>query len=76
MIQLHNNLPTDWTRVVPDTKNIIHLHIFDDGNEKYKQYENSWILFGTWKGKIALFNAFDDNVIIQSISEWKTMVQN
>tara|TARA_B110000879_G_C11039790_1_gene458348 strand:- start:133 stop:363 length:231 start_codon:yes stop_codon:yes gene_type:complete len=72
MIQLHNNLPTDWTRVVPDTKNIIHLHLFDDGNEKYKQYENEWVLFGKWKGKIALFNAFDENVTIYSISEWKT----
>lgn len=66
----------DWLRIAPDHNNPIQIQTFDHGNEKYKQYENSWILFGKWKGKIALFNAFDDNVIIQSISEWKTMVQN
>ena len=65
-------LPTDWARVTPDLNNPIQIQVFDDGNEKYTQYENSWILFGSWKGKVALFNAFDDNVIIESISEWKT----
>ena len=65
-------LPIDWHRVTPDLNNSIQIQVFDDGREKYKQYENSWILFGRWKGKVALFNAFDDNVIIQSISEWKT----
>jgi hypothetical protein len=65
-------LPIDWLRVTPDLNNSIQIQVFDDGKEKYKQYENSWILFGRWKGKVALFNAFDDNVIIQSISEWKT----
>jgi hypothetical protein len=65
-------LPIDWLRITPDHNNSIQIHVFDDGREKYKQYENSWIIFGRWKGKVALFNAFDDNVIIQSISEWKT----
>ena len=65
-------LPPDWIRVSPDHNRIIQVRVFDDANEKYKQYENSWILFGKWKGKIALFNAFDENVIIHSISEWKT----
>ncbi len=70
---MDKNLPIDWLRVTPDHNNTIQIQVFDDGNEKYKQYENSWILFGTWKGKIALFNALDENVIIQSISEWKTV---
>jgi hypothetical protein len=65
-------LPIDWQRVTPDLNDLIQIQVFDDGKEKYKQYENSWILFGRWKGKVALFNAFDDNVIIGSISEWKT----
>ena len=65
-------LPSDWIRVSPDHNRVIQVRVFDDANEKYEQYENSWILFGKWKGKIALFNAFDENVIIQSISEWKT----
>jgi hypothetical protein len=65
-------LPIDWQRVTPDLNDLIQIQVFDDGKEKYKQSENSWILFGRWKGKVALFNAFDDNVIIGSISEWKT----
>ena len=39
-------LPTDWLRVTPDLNNPIQIRVFDDGNKKYKQYENSWILFG------------------------------
>ena len=69
---MHLTLPIDWLRVTPDQNNLIQIRVFDDGREKYKQYENSWILFGKWKGKVALFNAFDENVIIDSISEWKT----
>ena len=72
MDRLHRNLPNDWTRVIPDDTNPVIVHNFDDGNEKYKQYDNCWIVFGMWKGKIALYNGNDENVIIQSISEWKT----
>ena len=72
MDNLHRNLPNDWTRVIPDDKHPVIAHIFDDSNEKYKQYDNCWIVFGKWKGKVALYNGYDENVIIQSISEWKT----
>jgi len=72
MDRLHRNLPNDWTRVIPDDTNPVIVHNFDDANEKYKQYDNCWIVFGMWKGKIALYNGYDENVIIQSISEWKT----
>jgi hypothetical protein len=72
MDRLHRNLPNDWTRVIPDDTNPVIVHNFDDANEKYKQYDNCWIVFGMWKGKIALYNGNDENVIIQSISEWKT----
>ena len=41
---------------------------------KYKQYDNCWIIFGKWNGKVALFNGYDENVIIDSISEWKTYI--
>ena len=64
-------LPIDWQRVTPDHNNPIQIQVFDDGKEKYKQYENSWVIFGKWTGKVALFNAFDENVIIDSISKWK-----
>lgn len=64
-------LPIDWLHVIPEHKNPVQVRIFDDGNDKYKKYKNSWIIFGKWKGKIALFNASDKNIIINSISEWK-----
>lgn len=66
------NLPIDWLQVTPDNSNPVQVRIFDDGNDRYQQYSNSWIIFGRWKGKVALFNASDKNVIINSISEWKT----
>ena len=66
-------LPADWLRVTPDIDNPIQIRVFDDGNEKYKRYDNCWITFGKWKGKLALFNGFDENIIIDSISEWKIM---
>ena len=71
-INLNLNLPNDWTCVIPDDTNPVIVHNFDDANEKYKQYDNRWIVFGKWKGKVALYNGYDENVIIQSISEWKT----
>jgi hypothetical protein len=76
MDNLHRNLPNDWTRVIPDDNHPVIVHIFDDSNEKYKQYDNCWIVFGKWEGKVALYNGYDENVIIQSISEWKTSNQN
>lgn len=66
-------LPAYWLHVTPDLDNPIQIRIFDDGNEKYKRYDNCWIVFGKWNGKVALFNGFDENVIIDSISEWKMM---
>ncbi len=47
---------------------------FDDGRERYKMYENKWIVkekkFGG--GKLVLQNVNDKDVIISTISEWKT----
>ena len=74
MDNLHKRLPIDWTRIIPEHNNEVQIRIFDDGNEKYKQYDNCWIIFGKWNGKVALFNGYDENVIIDSISEWKTYI--
>jgi len=71
MDNMHRRLPIDWTRIIPDDNNPVQIRIFADGNEKYKQYDNCWIPFGKWNGKVALFNGYDENVIIDSISEWK-----
>ena len=66
------NLPIGWSQITPDHSNPVQIHTFDDGNDKYKHCSNSWIIFGRGKGKVALFNASDENIIINSISEWKT----
>ena len=63
-------LPTDWL-YVERQDNHYTINIFDDGNEIYNEYENKWILFGKWKGKIALFNKKNPEIIISSISAWK-----
>lgn len=64
-------LHDEWTLVVPDMINSFEIEVFDDGNEKYKLYENKWIIFGEWEDKFALFNKKDPNIIIQCISSWK-----
>ena len=54
---------------------IIQIQVFDDGNNKYKNYENKWIIiekmFGG--GKLKLKNEGNPNIIIPSISAWKTV---
>mgnify|MGYP001223756781 CR=1 FL=1 len=47
------------------------INTFDDGNQKFMNYENKWILFARWKGKAALYNLQNPKIIIASISLWK-----
>ena len=67
---LRTNLQ-NWTYVTPDFTNPVKIRIFDDGNKKYNQYDNSWFIFGRRQGKVAIFNEFDQKITIMSISEWK-----
>jgi len=61
----------EWQyEVEPSTYSI---HNFDDGNEKYKAYDNKWIIFGRWRGKCALVNKIDPTIKINSISDWKIL---
>lgn len=46
--------------------------VFDDGNDKYKDYINIWKILKKFNGKCTLANQ-KDNVIINSISEWKIL---
>jgi hypothetical protein len=55
-------------------KNNYHINQFDDGNEKYEQYENEWMIYGRWKGKVALINIYNRDIRIGSISKWKLNV--
>lgn len=63
----------EWTFVPPNESQVLMLIVFDGGNERFEQYENEWILFGTWLGKIAIYNKHEPTVILQSISKWKTI---
>lgn len=63
----------EWTFVPPNESQVLMIIVFDGGNERFEQYENEWILFGTWLGKIAIYNKNQPSIILQSISKWKTI---
>lgn len=53
----------------------VKIYVFDDGNDKYKDYINKWkIIDYMFNGdKLKLMNINNVNVIINSISTWKTL---
>lgn len=57
----------------PDHTQSYMINTFDDGNERFQQYPNSWCKYGEWRGKVALVNAVNPKFRIESISEWKTL---
>ena len=63
----------EWFYFEPDHTHSYTINTFDDGNERFRQYPNSWFLYGEWRGKIALVNALNPKIRIESISEWKTL---
>jgi hypothetical protein len=73
MIPLRNLLcNNEWNFVPPNESQILMISVFDDGNECFEQHENEWILFGNWRGKVAIYNKAYPTIIIRSISMWKT----
>ena len=63
-----------WNMIDPNLNDIKYkVNTFDDGNEKYENYENIWKIYGNWKGKYALINNSDSDIRIPSISMWKTV---
>ena len=54
----------------------VKITVFDDGNQKYKHFENEWIITDTMfnYSKYKLQNIKNKNVIINSISAWKTSI--
>ncbi len=62
----------DWI-FFTDPKTIVSIHQFDDGNERYQYYTNSWFVIGQWRGKVKLRNVSNPTIEISSISEWKTI---
>jgi len=65
-----------WTMCHPDPSITYYISVFDDGNEKFKQYKNLWHIYGNWCGKCALVNSDDSNIRIESISSWKIIKIN
>ena len=64
-------LNEEWTFVFPNFNEMYEIHTFDDGNERLNIYENTWVKFGDWKDKVALFNYYAPDIKIKSISDWK-----
>lgn len=61
----------EWIYYEPRCSEEYSIRVFDDGNERYMVYANSWYMYGEWRGKVALVNKYDTRVKIESISEWK-----
>lgn len=53
---------------------LVQINTFDDGNDKYTQYPNEWMIIGSMfgGGKLKLKNLIRNDVVINSISAWKT----
>lgn len=49
------------------------INTFDDGNQKYKEFINEWIIIDVMKygGKLKIQNSINPKIIINSISRWK-----
>ena len=56
----------------------VKITVFDDGNQKYKNIQNKWIVIDTMYNydKFKLQNIHNKNIIINSISSWKTTPLN
>ena len=52
---------------------IVHIHTFDDGNQRYSHYTNEWVIkeIKHTGSKLYLVNVHDKDINIPSISTWK-----
>lgn len=52
---------------------MMKICVFDDGNQKYENVYNRWIIVDRMfdGGKLKLINAGNQNIVINSISAWK-----
>ena len=52
---------------------MMEICVFDDGNEKYENVDNKWIIVDRmFEGdKLKLVNVGNKNIVINSISAWK-----
>lgn len=64
-------LSQHWIYIEPDFDQKYKIIVWDDGNEKYKNYSNIWSIYGVWRGKNAIINTEESSITISSISTWK-----
>ncbi len=52
------------------------IKVFDDGRQQYKDLENIWIVVSSKfnGGKLVLKNAVNNDIVINTISTWKTEI--
>ena len=52
--------------------------VFDDGNQKYREYPNKWIITSSkmYGSKLTLRNFIFQKIKIDSISSWKVVSRN
>jgi hypothetical protein len=63
----------NWHFFGVDKSVVYEIINFDDGNDKYQKYINRWYIYGSWRGKVAIINAEDQNIRLASISKWKLL---
>ena len=54
----------------------VEIHNFDDGNQRFQHYTNKWKIIEKMYngGKLKLMNCDQNDIIINSISAWKTRI--
>tara|TARA_Y100000992_G_scaffold165082_1_gene110848 strand:- start:2 stop:295 length:294 start_codon:yes stop_codon:yes gene_type:complete len=65
-----------WDMITPDINEIWEVTTFDDGNSRMSRVPNCWIIYGSWKDKVAIINTHNPNTRIPSISLWKLSRKN
>ena len=68
---MENNLINNTWDYIPPCEDSYEIRFFDDGNQQFLKYNNTWVKFGKWKGKVAIYNRREPEIIIKSISSWK-----
>jgi hypothetical protein len=61
--------------MMEDNTQTYTIIVYDDGNEKYREYSNRWKIIKRTKGKCTIVNE-KENITIPSISEWKLLEVN
>ena len=53
---------------------IVEIRTYDDGNQRFQHYTNKWKIMEKMYngGKLKLMNCEQNDIIINSISAWKT----